>query len=70
MGNSHTKRTARPLTASELRDAKRAKADFERHFGSHQLIKNLSDAGLIDGWRDVRVTITLESDNSIRIDEP
>lgn len=63
------RREPRALTAKELAEAKKAKADFERHCGSTKLIKDLTDAGLIDGWRDVRVTVTINNDNSIRIDE-
>ena len=55
-----TKRPLPPLTAAQMARAKQSKADWDVHFGStpaKNLIKDLHEAGLIDGWRDVTVTV-------------
>ena len=49
--------TPTPLTAQELAKARQAQADWHAHFGNDPLIKELHAAGLIDGWRDVTVTV-------------
>ena len=54
------KSAPRPLTAAQLARAKQAKADWDTHMGNtpvKNLVKDLHAAGLIDGWRDVTVTI-------------
>lgn len=49
-----------PISARELTRAQQAKSDFQAHFSdtpAKDLVKDLYNAGLIDGWRDVTVTI-------------
>ncbi len=58
------KKPLKPLTAEQLARAKRAQRDFKNYFGESTLIKDLVDACLITGWRDVTVTSDDIKDNT------
>ncbi|AXF86751.1 hypothetical protein DTO96_102507 [Ephemeroptericola cinctiostellae] len=51
------------LTDEQLARAKRAQRDFKHYFGESTLIKDLVDARMITGWRDVTVTSNDAKDN-------
>lgn len=62
--DNQPKRTLQqPISARELTRAQQSKADFQTHFAdthAKDLVKDLYNAGLIDGWRNVTVTIDKE----------
>lgn len=55
---------ASPLTAAQRERAAHMRDQWRAAFGDDQFIRDLVDAGLIHGWRDVlSVTTTEDPDN-------
>lgn len=46
-------RPAAPLTPTQRARAARMRDEWRQHFGDDSFIRDLVDAGLIHGWRDV-----------------